>query len=516
MPNMRASREAQLGSQALDAEQPFLDSEPRLEVPETAVHMVYLTIFLDTLAASISTPMMPYYAKSFGVSVSMIGWLYAAWSFSSTVFAPQLGVLADKWGRRPVLLMSLCGAGVANLIQGFAPNFYVFLFGRCFSGVWAAVGATCNIYITDVAPEPILPGYLSKMAAVPMFAIMFGPGLGGGLAKFGLNVPIVVDGVVTLFSCLVVSQYLPETPAFKRMTCRSECKSSGKPAAQIAAVPVPRIINLLGFANFLSGISFSSFLSAFAIFMQARHGFDTLHVGFSFVYNAIIMLLTNIWVVPWLQKRFTKFQVPFLGGLINGIAYFAIVSVNWLPFTFCALAAMAVGSGIKNGSNTLVISSFAHTSNRGKIFGRMMLYTNAGRIVGPIVALHLEQYSSGMAFIFAGAVGLTSASIILLLGMTQVKASSVSLEGEPVRRRSGYGQAWEDEEGSKDDIESLGRFVSDLLSKRHYKWVSRRAEIEKLLQMLLPEMETTDPEAYAKSLTTLQENSRSIGAHQQS
>ena len=114
---------------------PLVDKPDSLEVPESMIYFVYMTLFIDTMAASISTPVMPYYAESFNVPVSWIGYLYATWSFSATVFAPMLGAMSDKWGRKRVIVMCLWGAGISNVIQGIAIfcgdfSFWVFLFGR--------------------------------------------------------------------------------------------------------------------------------------------------------------------------------------------------------------------------------------------------------------------------------------------------------------------------------------------------------------------------------------------------
>merc|ERR1719284_360210 len=111
--------------------------------------------------------------------------------------------ISDRIGRRPVLLASLLGAASANILQGLCTSipiygFYVFVFARFFSGIWAAVGSTCNVYVTDVVPEESRTAFLAKLSLIFPIAIFFGPGIGGGLSKFGLNVPVLVDGSVTL------------------------------------------------------------------------------------------------------------------------------------------------------------------------------------------------------------------------------------------------------------------------------------------------------------------------------
>lgn len=208
-PNQTTPRESR---QARRTMEPLLE----LEVPERAVYMVFLTVFMDILAATISTPVMPFYAARFGADTLQIGYLFAAWSFCSTVFAPLLGAAADRFGRRPILLAALIGAGCANVCQGLsvytidglsfdledgtigrtvgaddsttgsgatdgshvrgvirllpalgpALGFYVFGFCRAFSGVFAAIGTVTNVYMADVIPKPLLGQYMAKMSVV--------------------------------------------------------------------------------------------------------------------------------------------------------------------------------------------------------------------------------------------------------------------------------------------------------------------------------------------------------------
>merc|ERR1719356_2056551 len=143
--------------------------------------------------------------------------------------------MSDKYGRRPILLSALLGAGIANVCQGLSAYlipvlgkslaFYVYGFFRGTSGIFAAIGTVTNVYMADVVPKPLLPGYMAKMSIVGPLAFTFGPALGGGLAAIGgNNTPVLVDGVITLFSAFLVSQHLPETPAFLKLKADRESR----------------------------------------------------------------------------------------------------------------------------------------------------------------------------------------------------------------------------------------------------------------------------------------------------
>lgn len=486
---------------------PLLGDTNRLQVPELAVYMVYLTQFIDALAGSISTPIMPAYAASFHASLAMVGYLFACWSLTSTVFAPCLSRLGDKIGRRPVLIMSLVGAGTASLIQGLAPNVWVFVFGRAFSGIWAAVGATCQVYITDVAPEDMRPALLGRLSMVPILGILFGPGLGGGLSTFGLNCPILVDGVITLFSALLVSIYLPETPAFVRTRATGSTSDGGeveqddkKPSPKI-----PRMVHVLGISSFLWGISFSTLVSMYAIIMHQKFGLNALQVGYCFVSNAICMIASNVWLVKRFQAAFGPDGAAIVGSLVNAVGFLAFA---WSPAgdtwnMYAALFWMYLGGGlggsIRSASSGAITAEFTEPSNRGKIFAIVQTYSNLGRLVGPVIMGHLAEIKIEYTFTVAAVAGLLSGLFLIPLVVTRRRAQAAVA---PSLRRgpTSYGKEWIDEVGTKEDVEAMGKFITDILAQRHYKWISRRSEIMCMLDKLLPELNTGSQEEYEEHL----------------
>lgn len=484
-------------------------SEGGLQVPQSMIYFVYMVMLIDVMAACISTPVMPYYAKSFGVPTSYIGFLYAAWSFTATVFAPMLSGMADKLGRKAVLVYCLLGAGTANVIQGLAIyagdyGFWVFLFGRAFSGTWASIGATCNVYISDVTGEgPLREKYLGMLAMVPVVAIMTGPGIGGGLAAaFGNNFPVLVDGVMTLFSAALVSYNMVETPAFLKMKKQQEevAKGSGdSTAAQIP--PVSCVVHVLGLVTFASNVASQGNLSMYALFYDKVYKFNTLYVGFLFMGSAVFMLLTQILVVPTLRKcGLVPIQSSAFGGMIGGIATVLLglsqfVNNVWASCSCSFLG--SVGGGISMAQQGAVQASFTTVANRGKVFGTVQTYQNLGKIVGPIISTNLATSEfMGRPFVVNG--GLSFLSMMLLLCVPRPKEEAKKPSGIQ-RKQSAYGNEWEDEHGSEEDVKAIGLYVSKLLTARHYKWVSRRAEVEALLDHALPELSTSDKESYQKS-----------------
>lgn len=502
---------------------------PELEVDMSAVYMVYLTLFIDTIAGSVSTPVMPYYAESFGVGTRAVGYLFSLWSLAATIFAPLLGKLSDKVGRRWVLVVSLFGASISNLVQGVAPNFTVFIAGRFCSGIWAAVGATCNIYLTDVAKtETMRKKLLGTVAMVPMLGVLFGPGIGGGLAKFGLNVPILCDSVVTMFGCFVVFTYLPESPPWLRSKAAQSQESAveqgqeqtAQQAEQTAKQRVPAIIHFFGLGAFLGGLAFSNVVSLFALFMKQLYDWGTLEVGFGFMSFAIFSTLIQVFLMPALTKHVRVLEnsanMCLFGGMLQfiGMVGFA-VSPTWL-IAMSIFMVNAAGQTFTRANFMNVVSQATTVENRGSCYGWVQFYMNAGRMVGPVLQTHVASITEAnfwmrFAFSLGGVYALTSGALFCLSQFLLPKPDEALSETQLKRRTtSAFGEEWRDELGDEEATQRIGKFMAGLLAQRHYRWVSRPEEVEELLAELLPTLEIESKDRYNESLAHIHEMKQSF------
>ncbi|CAE7570036.1 tetA [Symbiodinium sp. CCMP2456] len=465
------------------------DAETGLLVPQAAIWMVFITIFMDTLAATISTPALPYYARSFHISNAAIGYLYASWSFTSAFCAPVLGKLSDQVGRRKVLIASLVGAGIANLGQACAGNYYELLAWRAFSGVWAAVGNSAQVYLSDVCSPAVLPDYMSKLSAVPSLAMTFGPGLGGGLSKFGLSIPVLVDGLLSLAAAGLCYIYLPESPSW--VADRENPKTATVEASSSSSADVPPSVKVLAFSAVFQGIAFGTAVSMTAITLDAKLGFDSLHVGFTFVLAALATLATSIWGTSRVQQRAGLKNTAVLGSLFGGAfsLLMAVVPGVWTTVTFLCLS--RVGVSLRGGSSGTILTKFTNPSNRGSVFAMQQFALNIGRLLGPVIAGHLAvQDPITLPWLFSAVCSLISALILLAVQMPDLPEpqQSVSKMVRGFTDLKGAADSLELEYGSAEDCKALGEYVGGLLTKRRYRWVSRREAIYSMLDKLLPEL----------------------------
>lgn len=333
-----------------------------------------------------------------------------------------------------MLLASLVGAGVANLGQACAGTYYQLLGWRAFSGIWAAVGNSAQVYLSDVCSPMVLPDFMSKLSAVPSLAMTFGPGLGGGLSKFGLEIPVLVDGLLSLLAAGLCWIYLPESPVWlqsrREPTAASDSKTAKQTQAPQAPIVSPMAVKVLAVSSFFSGINFGVMVSMTAIFLDAKLQFDSLHVGFTFVLSALATLATSIWITSFVQKSVGLKSCAVLGSFLNGFLSIGMAVIPGAWPTIIVMCLARVGMTLRAASNGTILANFTDASNRGTIFAQQQFATNMGRLVGPVVAGHLAVTDPVLLpWIFGSACTIISAVILLAVAMPEAK----QVKSQPLR-----------------------------------------------------------------------------------
>src|SRR2546421_6465331 len=155
--------------------------------------VIFITVFIDLIGFGIVIPVLPYYAEGtkFGATPSQVGLLFASYSVMQLVFAPILGRLSDRYGRRPILLISLLGTCVGFLILGFATTLWMLFVGRIIDGISGGNISTAQAYIADITtPENRAKG-MGMIGAAFGLGFTLGPAIGGILSKWDINVPFL-------------------------------------------------------------------------------------------------------------------------------------------------------------------------------------------------------------------------------------------------------------------------------------------------------------------------------------
>src|SRR5947209_3889729 len=250
--------------------------------------VIFITVFIDLVGFGIVIPVLPYYAEGtkFGATPTQVGLLFASYSVMQLVFAPVLGRLSDKHGRRPILLMSLLGTAMGFLILGFATTLWMLFVGRIIDGISGGNISTAQAYIADVTTEENRAKGMGLIGAAFGLGFVFGPAIGGILSRWGINVPFLFAGGLALANALLLYFVLPETITPDHPARVSA--ATGRGWNQLVQSLRNRRLGFVLTIYFSSIVAFSIMTAVFSLFMLFRLGYDPWHSGWVFAFVGII------------------------------------------------------------------------------------------------------------------------------------------------------------------------------------------------------------------------------------
>ncbi len=360
-------------------------NSPRDQRP-AAMAFILVTLFVDILGIGIIIPVLPELIKQFaGGSTAIAGWyvgiIAAAYALMQFMFAPVLGALSDRFGRRPVLLAALFGLGVDFLIQGFAPNIIWLFVGRIFAGILGASFTTANAYIADVStPETRARNY--GLVGV-MFGLGFicGPALGGLLGGIHLRAPFFVSAGLALVNWLYGYFVLPESLPIEHRSRFSLGKAN--PLATLTSLYEYPIV--------------AGLVAAFVCMSLAQRGLENvwvLYTGFRYDWNEqtnglmlglvglMAALVQGLLVRPLIKRLGERGTVTF-GLLISTVAFFGYgaATQGWmipLIIIFGSLGGVA-GPAIQS-----IVAGSVRPSEQGRMQGALTSLMSLTSIAAPL------------------------------------------------------------------------------------------------------------------------------------
>ena len=354
--------------------------------------VIFITIFIDLVGFGIVIPVLPFYAEGtkFGATPREVGLLFASYSFMQLIFAPVLGRLSDKYGRRPILLISLLGTSLGFLILGFATTLWMLFLGRIIDGISGGNISTAQAYIADVTTKEDRAKGMGLIGAAFGLGFVFGPAIGGVLSRWGINVPFLFAGTLAFANAILLYFTLPETvtPDHPARTSAASGRGWGQ---LIVSLKNPR----LGFVMtiyFLSIVAFSIMTAVFSLFMLFRLGYDAFHNGWVFAYVGVISAIIQGGLIGKLVKRFGEPALAVTGGLLFSASLFVVPFIGptiGLIGILSTGAVTAIGQALSGPSLSSLASKSAGAGEQGGVLGAMQSVASLARAVGPALAAFL-------------------------------------------------------------------------------------------------------------------------------
>ncbi|HXT63908.1 MAG TPA: MFS transporter [Pyrinomonadaceae bacterium] len=354
--------------------------------------VIFITVFIDLIGFGIVIPVLPYYAEgtSFGATPREVGLLFASYSVMQLFFAPVLGRLSDKHGRRPVLLFSLLGTCIGFLILGFATTLWMLFVGRIIDGMSGGNISTAQAYIADVTTKENRAKGMGLIGAAFGLGFVFGPAIGGVLSRWGIQVPFLFAGGLAFANAVLLYFTLPETITPDHPARTSAAAGRGW-RRLITALRDARLAYVLSI-YFVSIVAFSIMTASFSLFLMFRFGYDAFHNGWIFAYVGIISALIQGGLIGKLVKRFGEPPLVIVGCLVFTLSLIASPFVT-PGIGILGILVTGLFSSIGNALNAPTLTSLASKSvnekEQGAIMGVTQSVASLARAVGPAMAAFL-------------------------------------------------------------------------------------------------------------------------------
>jgi len=357
---------------------------------------ILLTVFIDVIGLGVVIPILPFYVSTFSHSALLITSLFSVFALCSFFSAPIIGALSDKFGRRPLLIISIFSTALGWFVFAWAPSILFLFVGRILDGIMAGNFPIAQSYLSDIArDDKERTANLGLIGAVFGIGFIFGPFIGGVLGKLGHTVPFWFVGTLALLNGIMALFILPET----------HHELSDKKVSINPFKPIIRAVKNLSLrynflASFLFGLAIASYQSVFSLFMRDVYNFDEFAVGLVFGGVGVIIALNQGVAMKHLWLKYFKEPNLELGMLIIFSLGFILLSSHIL-FIFClALILTTFGQSILRVVMTSQVVGKSLKTERGEILGIMSSITSLSMMIGPFLAGIMYGQNKAWPFYF--------------------------------------------------------------------------------------------------------------------
>jgi DHA1 family tetracycline resistance protein-like MFS transporter len=375
---------------------------------------ILLIIFTNILGAGVIIPILPLYAQgTFQGTVIQITLLSSAYFGAQFLAAPVLGRLSDRYGRRPLLLISQLGTVLAFMLFIFAIplgakidalNFalpvsggmLILFAGRILDGITGGNITIAQAYISDITPEDHRAHGLGLLQGAFGAGFIFGPAFGGILSNFGQVMPFIGATIITSITLLLTLFTLKES-------LTEEERSDNRHGNGVQRIPWKNILGspalmLVLVIGFIGSLAFSSMPSTFSLF--ADHVIFTnpqfpervqFYIGLMFAFNGSMQVLTQLVLIRPLVKRFGERTLLLIGQASIAIAFIGLANSASAIFATLLFAPYAFGFGVSEPSMQSLVTRFGQRNARGYLLGLYQSARSLALIGGPILAGYIYQ-----------------------------------------------------------------------------------------------------------------------------
>ena len=364
--------------------------------------VLVLATFIDRLGGFLLFPFFSLYLiERFGVGVTQVGILFALFSGGSLIGSTIGGALADKFGRRSILLLGLISSGIGSILMGLVDNLYIFFIIAAFLGVLGGLGRPARqAMVVDLLPRDKQAEGFGLLRVFVNLSASIGPMLGGILASQSYMLLFIGDAVSSLITALIVFIVIPETKPEKQEDKPEESVISTLIGYKVVFKDSLYIIFLA--VSAITVLVYMQMNSTLSVFLLTEHGFPPEGFGLLLSMNALMVVLFQFWITKRISK-YAPMKMMAFGTLFYmiGFGMYGFISETFL--FFIAMAILTVGEMVVIPVSQAAVAHFAPEDKRGRYMAVYGYHWSIPTLFGVIIAgLIMDYFKPILVWYLAG------------------------------------------------------------------------------------------------------------------
>jgi DHA1 family tetracycline resistance protein-like MFS transporter len=403
-----------------------------------SVPFIFATVFLESLGIGIIIPILPDLIRRFTTDPDFVskylGYFMSVYALMQFVFSPVLGRLADRFGRRPVLLSSIFGSAIDYVIMAFAPNLIILFIGRVISGMTGAAFTVATAYMADISDDSNRSSNFGLIGAAFGMGFIIGPAIGGAISHFGPAAPFLAAALLNLLNFLFGYFVLPES--LKPENRRTIEWKQVNPFLSLAKLFSSKSLQLFVWVFILLYLSSNVHPSVWTLYTEAKFGWTAVQVGISLACVGIAMAFVQGYLMRILIPRWGDPKAVLVGTVVGAISFVAMAfaTEGWMIYVILIPSAL---QGISNPALQSMISRQVPADEQGELQGSLMSLASLTAVIAPLMYTYLfaefnrptsEIQFIGMPYLIAGVI-CASSLILLAVARRHAKAGQPTASG---------------------------------------------------------------------------------------
>lgn len=372
-------------------------SDPRAS--RHALAFIFVTMLVDTIGLGIIIPVTPKLiveltGEGMSEAARWGGWLFFVFALMQFLCAPAIGALSDRFGRRPVLILSLAMLGVDYLITAMAPTILWLFVGRLLSGIAGAAYPTANAYIADVSPPEKRAANFGLVGAAFGIGFVIGPAIGGLLGQYGARLPFYVSAGIAfcnaLYGFIVLKESLPQDRRRK-----FELWRANPLGALVALRRFPTMLGLFG-VTILMRLAHDANPVLWTYYTMLKFQWSSAQVGYSLMVIGAMLTLVYSFVPRIAVPRLGEIRSAYLGLACGAVGFmgYAFATQGWMMYGWMAVFVLM---GLSGPSINAVMSRQVGPTEQGELQGALASLGSLTSVAAPPLLSNLFGYFTSAA-----------------------------------------------------------------------------------------------------------------------